>query len=114
MNQDKTSAEELEELEILNSNSFWAGRLIDLPKDDAWKIADEIVESQNRLINLKTSELQKENEELKSRVKELEEAVKVGVKKGVKFGSSNPYYQTPEGLERIREIAESLLKPEED
>jgi hypothetical protein len=32
-----------EEFELMKSNSFWAGRLIDLPKEKSWEIADEIV-----------------------------------------------------------------------
>lgn len=34
-----------EDFEVKSSNSYWAGRLIDLPKDDAWEIADEIAET---------------------------------------------------------------------
>lgn len=33
-----------EHLEDIQSNCFWAGYLIDLPKDEAWKLADGIVE----------------------------------------------------------------------
>lgn len=35
---------EKEHLEDIQSNCFWAGFLIDLPKDKAWKLADGIVE----------------------------------------------------------------------
>lgn len=34
-----------EDFEVKSSNSYWAGRLIDLPKDDAWEIATEIAET---------------------------------------------------------------------
>ena len=34
-----------EDFEAQKSNSYWAGRLIDLPKDDAWQIANEITEA---------------------------------------------------------------------
>ena len=34
-----------EDFEAQKSNSYWAGRLIDLPKDDAWQIANEIAEA---------------------------------------------------------------------
>lgn len=34
-----------EDFEAQKSNAYWAGRLIDLPKDDAWEIAGEIVEA---------------------------------------------------------------------
>lgn len=34
-----------EDFEAKSSNSYWAGRLIDLPKDDAWEIATEIAET---------------------------------------------------------------------
>lgn len=36
---------ETEHLKDIQSNCFWAGFLIDLPKDKAWQIADEIVEA---------------------------------------------------------------------
>jgi len=36
---------ENEDFEAHKSNSYWAGRLIDLPKDDAWQIANEIAEA---------------------------------------------------------------------
>ena len=32
-----------EEFELMKSNCFWAGRLLDLPKEKSWEIADEIV-----------------------------------------------------------------------
>ena len=32
-----------EEFELMKSNCFWAGRLIDLPKEKSWEIAYEIV-----------------------------------------------------------------------
>jgi hypothetical protein len=34
-----------EDFEAKKFNSYWAGRLIDLPKDDAWEIAGEIAEA---------------------------------------------------------------------
>jgi len=44
---------------------------------------------------------------------EIDELVKPVIKKavlkGVKFGASNPYYETPEGYERIAKISESIL-----
>jgi|GEM_PF-6928066 DNA-binding XRE family transcriptional regulator len=35
---------EKEHLELIQSNCFWAGYLIDLPKDEAWRLANGIVD----------------------------------------------------------------------